>query len=117
MLTRIRNANLVKLPKVFVLQTELTIAICKILKDEGFIDTFETGFIVDNNLNICITLKFKNSKQKPYITSLKRISRPGIRVYTKVSNIPKVLGGIGIVVFSFLFFNIYFNNYFYHFNY
>lgn len=100
MLTRIRNANLVKLSKVFVLQTDLTISICKILKEEGFIDAFETGFVIHNKAHIAITLKFKTSKQKPYITSLKRISRPGIRVYTKVSNIPRVLGGIGVVVCS-----------------
>lgn len=107
-LTRIRNANLVKLSKVFVLQTDLTISICKILKEEGFIDGFETNFLVNNTNQICITLKFKNSKQKPYITSIKRISRPGIRVYTKVSSIPKVLGGIGVVVCSIVIY-IYFN--------
>lgn len=100
MLTRIRNANLAKLSKVFVLQTDLTTSISKILKEEGFIETFETGFFINNETYISITLKFKDSKQKPYITSLKRVSKPGIRVYTKVSNIPRVLGGIGVVVFS-----------------
>lgn len=100
MLTRMRNANLVKLSKVLVLQTDLTISISNILKEEGFIETFETGFLINNISYLQITLKFKSSKQRPYITSLKRISRPGIRVYTKASSIPKVLGGVGIIILS-----------------
>nr|YP_009540884.1 ribosomal protein S8 [Phacus inflexus]AYQ93319.1 ribosomal protein S8 [Phacus inflexus] len=100
MLTRIRNANLVKLPKVNILQTDLTISISNILKEEGFIDSFETNYLISNVPHLVINLKFKNLKQKPYITSLKRVSKPGIRVYVKASNIPKVLGGVGIVVLS-----------------
>ena len=100
MLTRIRNANLVKLSKVSVLQTDLTFSIANILKEEGFIDSFETNSLVSGVPHLVITLKFKTSKQKPYITTLKRISKPGIRVYAKSSNIPRVLGGIGTVVLS-----------------
>lgn len=100
MLTRIRNANLIKLSKVSILQTDLTISISNILKEEGFIDSFEKDFLINNIAHLVINLKFKNAKQKSYITCLKRISKPGVRVYTKYSNIPKVLGGVGIVVLS-----------------
>lgn len=100
MLTRIRNANLVRLPKVNILQTDLTISISKILKEEGFIETFETNLLINNIYYLVITLKFKNLNQKSYITSLKRISKPGVRVYTKSYDIPQVLGGIGVVILS-----------------
>lgn len=105
MLTRLRNAALVKARKVKVIRTKLNINIAKILKEEGFIESFEefgetylteTGFI---NKYILIMLKYKGVKQKSYITSLKRISKPGFRVYVNHKNIPRVIGGIGIAVF------------------
>lgn len=100
MLTRIRNANLVKLSKVSILQTALTISISRILKEEGFIHNFETNVLIKNIPHLVITLKFKDLNKRSYITSLKRISKPGVRVYTKSYDIPKVLGGIGVFVLS-----------------
>lgn len=104
MLARIKNANTVKSRTVVVLRTKLTLNISQILKQEGFIDSFEefgdiilteTGFFYKF---ILLNLKYKGVKQKPYITQLKRVSKPGFRVYVNQNNVPKVLGGIGIAV-------------------
>nr|YP_009145407.1 ribosomal protein S8 [Cryptoglena skujai]AKL39032.1 ribosomal protein S8 [Cryptoglena skujai] len=103
MLTRIRNSNLRRSRKVKVIKTNLTLNIAKILKQEGFIESFDvvSNLELNNSYDfILITLKFKGLKQKPYITQLKRISKPGFRVYVSHNNIPKVLGGIGIAVLS-----------------
>lgn len=105
MLTRIRNAILVKSRNVKVLRTNLTLRISEILKTEGFIESFEESgeiFLTKNKMiykYIYITLKYKGVRQTPYITQLKRISKPGLRVYVSCKNIPKVLGGIGVAVF------------------
>ena len=90
---------------VLVLRTKLTVSIVKILKEEGFIDHLEEVDIPVKhqkvaNKYLLLSLKYKGVKQKPYITALKRISKPGLRVYVSKSNIPKVLGGIGIAVIS-----------------
>jgi len=96
MLSRIRNANLVGFEKVYVPYTRINLSIVKILKQEGFIDSFE-----DNSDFISIKLKFKKGlKTKPYISFIRRVSKPGLRVYVNVNNIPKVLGGIGIAILS-----------------
>ena len=106
MITRIRNASAIKSPTVKVLRTNLTSNIAQILKNEGFIESFEDsgevflkqdGFV---HKYISITLKYKGVKQKPYITGLKLISKPGLRVYVGQNNIPKVLGGIGVAILS-----------------
>lgn len=106
MLTRLRNGVQVKARKVEILKTNLNFNIAQILKDEGFIENFEecgekylteTGFV---NKYITIILKYKGVKQKSYITSLKRISKPGFRVYVNNKNIPRVLGGVGVAVLS-----------------
>jgi small subunit ribosomal protein S8 len=104
MLTRIRNANLVKARNVTVIKTNLTIKIAEILKKEGFIKSFEEFgpvFLTQNGLvykYISITLKYKGPKLISFITGIKRVSKPGLRVYSRQRNIPKVLGGIGIAV-------------------
>nr|YP_009541129.1 ribosomal protein S8 [Lepocinclis steinii]AYQ93617.1 ribosomal protein S8 [Lepocinclis steinii] len=105
MLTRIRNANLVGLEKVLVPYTNVNFDIIKILKDEGFIDSFDRVKEEKPNSSkldfISINLKFKKGlKQKPYISFMKRVSKPGLRVYVNSHNIPKVWGGIGIAVLS-----------------
>nr|YP_009538748.1 ribosomal protein S8 [Lepocinclis ovum]AYQ93739.1 ribosomal protein S8 [Lepocinclis ovum] len=107
MLSRIRNANIAGLEKTYVLYTKINFSIIKILKEEGFIDSFEK-VDGDSILNkyfhsdiISVNLKFKKGvRQKPYISFLKRISKPGLRVYVNSNNIPQVWGGIGIAVFS-----------------
>lgn len=99
MLTRIRNANLAKHQIVQVPATKITRNIIKVLREEGFIYEFEE---IGENLRcyLLISLKYKGKNKKPVITSLKRISKPGLRVYANHKEIPRVLGGIGIAIIS-----------------
>ena len=107
MICRIKNAVMVKAREVWVVRNKLTLSVAKLLKEEGFIDSFEECgdvYMTKKGLiykHICISLKYKGVKQKPYITNLKRVSKPGLRVYTNYKNAPKVLGGIGVAVFAF----------------
>ena len=97
MLTRIRNANQQRHETVVVPSSKLKVELAKILKNEGFIQDFKVegeGVIK----NITITLKYKGNDR--VITGLKRVSKPGLRQYAKVNEIPKVLNGLGIVVLS-----------------
>jgi len=98
MLTRIRNANKMRYTKVEVPASKMKIEIAKILKDEGFIEDYE---IVKNDVQdtILLTLKY-GSKKERVITGLKRISKPGLRVYAKADEIPRVLNGLGIAIVS-----------------
>ncbi|MDN5346961.1 MAG: small subunit ribosomal protein [Clostridia bacterium] len=97
-LTRIRNANMVYQEKVEVPASNVKKALAEILKREGFIKDYEV--IEDNKQGILrLYLKYGPNRQK-VITGLKRISRPGLRVYAKKDAIPKVLGGLGIAVIS-----------------
>lgn len=106
MITRIRNSNLVKARKVKVLRTSLIVNILSILQREGFIDSFEESgevFITEKGFIhkfVFVNLKYKGVKQKPFITNLKRISKPGLRMYVNKEGIPKVLGGIGVAIIS-----------------
>lgn len=100
MLTRIRNASSVKSSSVNVIRTKMAVDMAKILKEEGFIDSFEFRTVRSNDDFLCIFLKYLGLKKKPYLTSLKRISKPGLRVYVNKKNIPKVFNGIGIAVLS-----------------
>lgn len=98
-LTRIRNANLAKHQIVQIPATKMTRNIVKVLKEEGFIYQFEE--VIDNLRNyIVISLKYKGKSKQPIITELKRISKPGLRVYANHKELPKVLGGIGIAIIS-----------------
>lgn len=97
MLTRIRNANAQRHETVDVPSSKMKKAIAEILLEEGYIKSFEE--IEDNSQGIIrITLKYVN-KQK-VITGLKRISKPGLRVYANKDQLPKVLGGLGIALIS-----------------
>ena len=97
MLTRIRNANAQRHETVDVPSSKLKKSIAEILLDEGYIKSFEE--IEDNSQGIIrITLKYVN-KQK-VISGLKRISKPGLRVYANKEELPKVLGGLGIALIS-----------------
>ena len=98
MLTRIRNANQMRYQEVSVPASNLKISLAKILKDEGFIEDYKVN---DDNVQgtIEITLKYGKNKER-VITGLKRISKPGLRVYAKSTEIPKVLNGLGIAVIS-----------------
>ena len=97
MLTRIRNANQQKHETVSIPYSNLKNDLANILKNEGFV----TDFVVNeegNHKNIVITLKYKGNER--VITGLNRVSKPGLRQYAKVNEIPKVLNGLGIVVLS-----------------
>nr|QVY58200.1 30S ribosomal protein S8 [Eucheuma denticulatum] len=99
MLTRIRNANLARHQIVQVPATTMTRNIIKVLREEGFICEFEE--IGENLRNyLLVSLKYKGKHKKPVITALKRISKPGLRVYANHKELPKVLGGIGIAIIS-----------------
>ncbi len=99
MLTRIRNANLARHQVVEVPSTRMTRNIAKVLRDEGFIDEFsEAGEGI--NRNIVISLKYKGRRRQPIIRKLERISKPGLRVYSRRNNLPRVLGGIGVAIIS-----------------
>jgi len=98
LLTRIRNANTANHTSVDVPASRMKLAVAQILKDEGFIkDVERTNDGPQGTLKI--TLKYGPNKEK-IITGLRRISRPGLRVYTPKTEIPRVLGGLGLVVMS-----------------
>ena len=94
MLTRIRNANRNHGKEVSMPTSKLKVDIATILKNEGFINEFK----VDSNI-LTLTLKYGHNKER-VITGLKRISKPGLRVYAKTDEIPKVLNGLGIAIIS-----------------
>lgn len=83
------------------MQTTLSISICNILIEEGFIQSFELNYLIDKTLFLSINLKFKGLKRKPSISYIKRISRPGFRVYLNSFNIPIIESGIGLAVLDF----------------
>jgi small subunit ribosomal protein S8 len=99
MLTRIRNANLARHQTTEVPSTKMTRSIAKVLQAEGFIVEFsekEEGIKKD----LVIALKYKGKNRQPIINTLKRISKPGLRVYSNRKELPRVLGGIGIAIIS-----------------
>ena len=99
MLTRIRNANTAKHDTVDVPASKMKLAIANILVDEGYIAKYD---IVENGAfkTIHITLKYGANKNEKIITGLKRISKPGLRVYANKDELPKVLGGLGTAIIS-----------------
>lgn len=101
MLTRIRNAGKVKNHLVQVPLTKMTRAIAKVLKEENLIEDFQE-FVENNKQFLLLLLKYKGKgrNQKPVITNVKRISKPGLRVYVSVKDLPIVLGSFGIAVVS-----------------
>ena len=99
MLTRIRNANTATHDTVDIPASKMKIAIADILEKEGYITKYE--MVEDGNFKtIRVTLKYGADKNEKIITGLKRISKPGLRVYAGKDDIPKVLGGLGIAILS-----------------
>lgn len=98
MLTRIRNANQMRYKEVEVPASKIKVEIARILKEEGYISDYKTvkGDVQDN---IVLSLKYGNKKER-VITGLKRISKPGLRVYAKANELPRVLNGLGIAIVS-----------------
>ena len=99
MLTRIRNANTAKHDTVDVPASKMKESIAKILLDEGYIKNYE---IVEDGIvkTIKITLKYGSDKNQKTIAGIKRISKPGLRVYAGKDELPKVLGGLGVAIIS-----------------
>ena len=99
MLTRIRNANTAKHDTVDVPASKMKLAIADILVDEGYVEKYD---LVDNGnfKDIRITLKYGKDKNDKIIAGLKRISKPGLRVYAEKDELPNVLGGLGIAIIS-----------------
>ena len=98
MLTRIRNANQMRYKEVEVPASKMKSEIARILKEEGFIADYK---VKKNNVQNIIVLSLKyGEKKERVITGLKRISKPGLRVYAKAENIPTVLNGLGIAIVS-----------------
>ena len=95
MLTRIRNANQMKYDSVEILVSKMTKEIARILKAEGYISEYSVN---DNKMTL--NLKYSEGKKERVITGLKRISKPGLRVYAKHSELPRVLNGLGIAIIS-----------------
>ena len=97
MLTRIRNANQMRYNEVEVPASKIKNEIARILKEEGFISDYK---VKKNNIQDNIALYLKYSGKERVITGLKRISKPGLRVYAKAEEIPTVLSGLGIAIIS-----------------
>lgn len=97
MLTRIRNANMAKHATVVIPFSKIKVSIANILKNEGYISDYE---LTEDGAkkNILVTLKYVDKEN--VIKGLRRISKPGRRVYSAVENLPKVLGGLGIAIVS-----------------
>ena len=99
MLTRIRNATMVKHQVVQIPSTKMSLAIAKILKDEGFIDDFED--YVENKKNyLLLSLKYLGKSRKSVISKIERVSKPGLRVYSNSKELPRVLNDLGIAILS-----------------
>ena len=99
MLTRIRKANMAKHDSVEIPASKMKLSIAEILLNEGYIKSYE---VVGEGVhkNIVVNLKYGADKNEKVIAGLKRISKPGLRVYASAENMPKVLGGLGIAIVS-----------------
>jgi small subunit ribosomal protein S8 len=97
MLTRIRNAQAATKQTVAMPSSTRKVAIAKVLKDEGYITDYSVA-PADGKLTLTVTLKYYEGK--PVIESLRRVSRPGLRTYRGKSELPKVIGGLGVAIVS-----------------
>jgi len=99
MLTRIRNATMVKHQIVQIPVTKMSVAIANILKEEGFIVGFE-NYQEGNRQYLLLSLKYTGKSRNSVITEIKRVSKPGLRVYANSKELPKVLDNLGIAIMS-----------------
>lgn len=99
MLTRIRNANMVKHQIVQIPSTKMSLAIANILKQEGFIEDYES-YDENGKKYLLLSLKYIGKTRNPVICKIERISKPGLRVYANSKNLPKVLDDLGIAIVS-----------------
>jgi|TARA_B100000809_G_C15088570_1_gene512344 small subunit ribosomal protein S8 len=99
MLTRIRNANMIKHQIVEIPHTKISHNIAQILKDEGYIENFES-YIENSKKILLISMKYKGQQRSPVISKIKRVSKPGLRIYSGSENLPNILGNLGIAIIS-----------------
>jgi small subunit ribosomal protein S8 len=100
MLTRIRNANIAMHDEVSMPSSKLKVALAEVLQTEGYITSFESKENANGpGSTLTINMKYSPERQR-VINGLKRVSKPGLRVYTKTDQIPRVLGGLGVAVLS-----------------
>jgi small subunit ribosomal protein S8 len=99
MLTRIRNAHMVKHQIVQISATKMSTAIAIILKEEGFIEDFE-NYVEDERKYLLISLKYSGKSRNPVISKIERVSKPGLRVYSNSKELPRVLDNLGIAIMS-----------------
>jgi small subunit ribosomal protein S8 len=99
MLTRVRNANMVKHQIVEIPFTKMSNNLAIILKEEGFIEDFE---IYEENSRkfILISMKYKGTERLPVISKIKRVSKPGLRIYSNKNSLPNILGNLGVAIIS-----------------
>lgn len=97
MLTRIRNGQLAGHPNVVMPSSKVKIAVAKVLEDEGYVSAYSVS---EKNGKSELLVDLKYFEGKPVIELLKRVSRPGLRVYKNKSELPKVIGGLGVAVIS-----------------
>jgi len=101
MLTRVRNANSARHNSVSLPVSKMKVAIATVLKDEGFISDYQVSNEPDKpQQDITLDLVYQGTKKTPLINGLRRISKPGLRVYVQSREIPRVLGGLGIAILS-----------------
>ncbi|MBR5377106.1 MAG: 30S ribosomal protein S8 [Lachnospiraceae bacterium] len=100
MLTRIRNANTAKHDTVDIPASKMKIAIADILLDEGYIKKYDLVDGANGFKDIRVSLKYNDNKREKVLTGLKRISKPGLRIYAGKDELPKVLGGLGVAIIS-----------------
>jgi len=100
MLTRIRNANTAKHDTVEIPASKMKLAIAGILLDEGYIRKYDLVDTEGGFKNIKVELKYNDNKKESVITGLKRISKPGLRIYAGKDELPRVLGGLGVAIIS-----------------
>lgn len=99
MLTRIRNATMVKHQIVQIPATKMSLAIAEILKAEGFVEDFE-NYVENEKSYLLISLKYTGKSRKSVISKIERISKPGLRVYSNAKQLPRVLDNLGIAIIS-----------------
>ena len=99
MLTRIRNANMVKHQIVQIPSTKISLAITEILKEEGYIEDFES-YVENNKQYLLLSLKYIGKSRNPVISKIERVSKPGLRVYSNAKQLPRILEDLGIAIIS-----------------
>jgi small subunit ribosomal protein S8 len=99
MLTRIRNANMVRHQIVQIPSTKVSVAITNILKEEGYIEDFES-YSENERKYLLLSLKYVGKSRNPVICKIQRVSKPGLRVYSNAKELPKILDNLGIAIIS-----------------